>query len=207
MARIPLFLRLLLVLVVQAGAVMWMVWDRSQILAHGAEIRLATQPVDPRDLFRGHYVRLNYDISRIGLPLVGGDDTFERNDPVHVVLEKGSEETWQAVSVHHERPDAAPPRVVLSGRVEYAYDNFPLPVPPARGEEPLERPSCPAPCPGISVRYGIENYFVAKNKARALENTQRTGTVDILVAVAPDGDSAIKGVIVNGDLAYEEPLY
>ena len=30
----------------------------------GTEVRLATVPVDPRDLFRGQYVRLNYAPSR-----------------------------------------------------------------------------------------------------------------------------------------------
>ncbi|MBT3870270.1 MAG: GDYXXLXY domain-containing protein [Gammaproteobacteria bacterium] len=31
----------------------------------GAEIRLATAPVDPRSLFRGNYALLSYDISEI----------------------------------------------------------------------------------------------------------------------------------------------
>ena len=34
----------------------------------GTEVRLATVPVDPRDLFRGQYVRLNYALSRQPLP-------------------------------------------------------------------------------------------------------------------------------------------
>lgn len=206
MTRVPLILRLAVVLLVQAAAIVWMVWDRAQILAHGTEIRLATAPVDPRDLFRGHYVRLAYDISRIRLPLVAGDDTFERNDPVHVVLKKGNEGTWQLVSVHRDRPDAKPPLVVLLGRVEYASENFSFPA-PLPGEEPVQRPSCPKPCPGILVRYGIESYFVAKDKALALEDTRRTGAVEILVAVAPDGTGAIKGIVVDGALAYEEPLF
>jgi uncharacterized membrane-anchored protein len=39
-------------------------------LATGEEVRLKTQPVDPIDFFRGRYVTLSYDISRIS---VGGD--------------------------------------------------------------------------------------------------------------------------------------
>ena len=34
-------------------------------LATGDEVRLKTQPVDPIDFFRGRYVTLSYDISRV----------------------------------------------------------------------------------------------------------------------------------------------
>ena len=48
----------ILVLVYMAG-------EREYILRNGKIIYLRTAPIDPRDLFRGDYVRLNYEISRI----------------------------------------------------------------------------------------------------------------------------------------------
>jgi len=53
-------------------------------LQTGEEVLLKTTPVDPRDLFRGDYVILNYEISRLNLDsletdtseLKGGDRVF-----------------------------------------------------------------------------------------------------------------------------------
>jgi uncharacterized membrane-anchored protein len=50
-------------------------------LAFGREVRLAAQPVDPLDVFRGNYVVLAYDISTVGAGF-----TVERGDRVCVEL-------------------------------------------------------------------------------------------------------------------------
>jgi uncharacterized membrane-anchored protein len=50
-------------------------------LARGTEVTLRTVPVDPIDLFRGRYVRLGYEISR--LPVEPGT---EHGDTVYVLL-------------------------------------------------------------------------------------------------------------------------
>jgi uncharacterized membrane-anchored protein len=53
-------------------------------LATGTEVTLRTVPVDPLDLFRGRYVRLSYEISRVPVePGVGPGDT------VYVALRPG----------------------------------------------------------------------------------------------------------------------
>src|SRR5690606_26923443 len=62
--RRTLWLGIALVALLQAGALLWMIWDRASLLANGREIVLDVVPVDPRSLFRGDYVILGYDISR-----------------------------------------------------------------------------------------------------------------------------------------------
>ena len=48
-----------------------MVWDRVSLLRSGDVVTLRTAPVDPRDIFRGDYVILNYDISRLHIAELG----------------------------------------------------------------------------------------------------------------------------------------
>ncbi len=50
--------------------------------------------------------------------------------------------------------------------------------------------------PGLNVRYDIENYFVPEGEV-----------VSILVAVDESGAAGIKGVLVDGELRYEETLF
>ena len=59
--------------------VLWLViiggfiFSKQMTLLTGKEVLLKTVPVDPRDLFRGDYVVLRYDISTIDLETVSTD--------------------------------------------------------------------------------------------------------------------------------------
>ena len=59
---------------IQIGLVALMVVDRVNILRTGTDVTLQTRPVDPRDLLRGDYVTLSYEISRVppGTTIPGG---------------------------------------------------------------------------------------------------------------------------------------
>ena len=59
-----------LVAALQVGFLGWMIAGRAAILRDGAEALLKVEPIDPRDLLRGDYVRLGYEISRITARLV-----------------------------------------------------------------------------------------------------------------------------------------
>jgi len=43
----------------------WMACEREWIVRNGPTVWLRTAPIDPRDLFRGDYVTLGYEISTI----------------------------------------------------------------------------------------------------------------------------------------------
>ena len=83
-------------------------------LATGERVRLATQPIDPVDLFRGRYVTLRYEIST--LPL---DDDAGRGETVYVVLEE-ERETWIGRSATRERPPDD--ETFIRGRVRSVVD-------------------------------------------------------------------------------------
>ena len=176
---------LALVVVLQTAALMGMVAVKHRTLITGKPILLETEPIDPRSLFRGDYVILNYAISRLENAEVEGDENFERHDDIYVVLREG-EKFWEPVSMHREMPAHGPDSVVIRGEVKWGGG--------ASGNR-------------INVRYGIENYFVPEGEGMALERPAEGEEVTILVAVDGKGDSAIKAVLVNGEVRYEEGLF
>ena len=71
----------------------------------GTTYRIETQPVDPRDLFRGDYVILSYPIAEPDKSLMKPLE-LKWGDEVYVVLAENPESRfWEVVSVHREQPD------------------------------------------------------------------------------------------------------
>jgi uncharacterized membrane-anchored protein len=54
-----------LVAVIQIGFLGWSIMGRAAILREGREVLLKVEPVDPRDLLRGDYVRLGYEAGTV----------------------------------------------------------------------------------------------------------------------------------------------
>jgi uncharacterized membrane-anchored protein len=161
----------------QTAVLAYMVIDRVTLLRTGREIILPIVPVDPRDLFRGEYVRLSYGISTIPMAQVDGSPS-QRNEVLYIVAEKkAGDEAWQAVRAARTFPgDLNPDQVVLKGRVN-----------------------------GTTVRYGIESYFVPEGEGSRLEALARNRKLAALVTMDKAGNAAIKGLIIDGKLQYEEP--
>ncbi len=73
-------------------------------LATGERVLLRTVPVDPRDILRGDYVRLSYDISTLDLDRLEGEDKFVRNENVYVVLRKNADGTYSPTAALDDPP-------------------------------------------------------------------------------------------------------
>jgi uncharacterized membrane-anchored protein len=89
-------------------------------LATGTKVTLATAPLDPLDPFRGRYVALNYDISR----LPEWSDRPGTVVWVELVEQRG---VWVVYQAHLEKPDTE--RVLIrgevrNGRVEYGIETY-----------------------------------------------------------------------------------
>mgnify|MGYP000252797584 CR=1 FL=1 len=166
----------------------WMVVDRVRLLASGREIVLPIRPVDPRDLFKGDYVRLGFDISVLDKEIAPGEiaPPGYHSPPramrtVYVTLEQQADQSWKPVAAAFRAP--ASPRadqVVIKGRM--------------RAWSPRQ------------VNYGIERYFVPEGTGGGLEKLARTSKLAAIVAVDAKGNAAIKGLVVDGRRVYEEPL-
>ena len=58
-----------------------------------------------------------------------------------------------------------------------------------------------------TLNYGIENYFVPEGTGRELEKLVGDKKIAALIAVDGEGNAGIKGLIVDGQRVYEEPLF
>ena len=178
---------LIIVALAQTGALGMMVADRLLLLRTGREITLPIIPVDPRDFFRGEYVRLGYDVGRVPPALVDGPSP-RANSAFYVVLER-KDDAWRPVKVTRALPkESGPDRIVLKARSDARW-----------AVRDRDTPQF--------VRYGIESYFVPEGEGKRLEDLARDKRMAALIAVDRRGNAAIKGLIIDGKLQYEEPLF
>ena len=188
--------RLAVVVVLQTLALIAMIAMKQWTLNTGTLVVLETQPIDPRSLFRGDYVRLNYTISELKPQALAGDNAFRRHDPLYLVLEPG-EPYWRPVSVHRRKPALAGAQVAIKGEVQYINHRGRFEG-AANESEPIQV---------MQVRYGIESYFVPEGEGRALERPQADEVVSLRIAVDKAGNAGIKAVLVNGEVRYTERLF
>lgn len=166
-------------------------------LRNGIEITLKTVPVDPRDLFRGDYVVLHYEISTIDLNSYPIDQEYlyhdmdyvvtgnrvnkitsvKEGDEIKVVLDSVGQNVYH-VSKVYKKLSPKKNEIYLKGKVTKLndYNNT------------------------IEVNYGIESYFVPEGKGREIERA-RGGDTLVKVVVDQSGRSVIKSVSV-GDKTY-----
>lgn len=176
-----------IVAALQTAVLGWMVVERITLLKNGQEVVLPIVPVDPRSLFRGDYVILSYQATRVPGGLIEG--RLAMGEPVYITLKKEADGNYAPIAASRSHPGTAgPDEVILLGRVQHDARNNRL----GTGD--------------IFVRYGIESYFVPEGKGLELEKLAQDQKLSVVVAVDRHGNSAIKGLIVNGQRAYEEPL-
>jgi uncharacterized membrane-anchored protein len=154
--------------------------QREYVLRTGRTIYLRTVPFDPRDLFRGDYVRLRYEISSIdkkyfrdGLATETKDTASHRyrGRPVYVVLKVDDSNLASVVCVTDKKPCKG--ELYIRGRCDYSYDSS-----------------------WINILYGIEAYFVEQGKGKQLENMVSSSnytTFDMKVALGSNGIAVLNG--------------
>jgi len=181
----------LVVALAQIGFLGWIIAGRAAILQNGTEILLKTAPVDPRDLLRGDYVRLGFDISNVptnSITDIGGK--FETvAGPIYVTVKKQPDGYWTLLTASFAQPPkpAAPDEVVVRGTVEGGWN---------LGKDTT-----------IAADYGLERFYVPEGEGKEIEKDMRQRAFGILAAVADDGTAQIKALIDDGKPLYEEPMY
>lgn len=177
---------ILVTVLFQTASVGKMITDRAAILRNGTEVMLETGFVDPRDLFRGHYVSLNLVVSRLqGLPTSGfGPD--DKGKPIWLSLEKGESGFWEPVAVSGVAPEGD---VSLLGTFRHTSGSGQL----------SDR--------NIFIDFPFDRYFAPEARALELENLRTNQRLGIVLAVMPNGTAAVKGIVIDGEPIYDEPLY
>jgi len=145
---------------------------REHTLRTGREVRLKTAPVDPRDLFRGDYVILSYEISTIDLSQMGArEQDFSKGKTIYVLIDTiGDYGVAKGVQVSPPAQD----ELFLKGRVLSIH-----------GQR-------------VNVEYGIESYFVPESAGKPLERARRDA-LDVIAAVDRRGNAVIKTVLLEGE--------
>ena len=130
----------------------------------GTPIKLKVLPIDPRDLFRGNYVNLNYDFSRIDLDSTPNDldsitlSKLTYGDELFVELALDStNEFYETVGVWKDKTKKtnASNALLKATRRQNTFNPW--------GNENKT----------ILITAGIESYFTSKENALSLENKMR----------------------------------
>lgn len=140
-------------------------------LFFGEEILLETIPYDPRDIFRGDYVRLNYKINEVDIdkfPQVLRDgEAYEkyRNKRIYAVLKK--EDKYYVVDyMTYQKPKD---RVYLTSKLASFYQ-FQNPNPDTSENK-------------IHINYNLDKYFVPENTGKHLEDMSQRGELAAKIKV------------------------
>lgn len=163
----------------QALALVWMAAGREYIVRFGETVYLRTAPLDPRDPWRGDFVRLDYDISTIGVKQMRGDlkkGSAGKGRKVFAVLNKGAGGLASLAYATTIKPETG---LFIRGRLRHRW-RFRRAVSAAE------------------VKYGIEQLFVEQGKGRAIEKQRgaREGLqipLEVEVALSRRGTGVIKG--------------
>ncbi len=169
--------------------------SKEYTLRTGEEVILKTVPVDPRDMFRGDYVVLNYEINRLDLDEVPAEYIdFEYNDPVYLALEL--EDGYGVPKKIYRNPPEG--ELYIKGTVKcITYDYTPTGEERLHEETPVPRK---ASVSEIRVEYGIESYFVPEGRGREIETQQWKGKgVDVRVILDRWGNAIIKDLLIDGE--------
>jgi uncharacterized membrane-anchored protein len=171
-----------LVIGLQALWVIGTVCVQEAKLSQGTVVRLETRPVDPRDLLRGDYVILNYEISTLRADLFTGGLTNQppEGTPVYVKLEQQGE-FHQAIEASFNPLQSDDTHPVLRGTATSSWSGL-------QGT------------PGnVRVNYGLERFYVHEGTG----NPRGKLTVD--VAIPSSGKGIIREVYLDG-IAYAEAM-
>ena len=156
----------------------YMAGEREWVLRNGHTLYLRTAPIDPRDMMRGDYVRLNYSISRVPGALCLGSLAFTNNvsqklprdTKVYAALKVSDGDVAELVSLSPNPPATG---LFVRGRTERSWGSL------------------------LQVRYGLEAYFMEQGKGLELEKGRnREGIqvpLEMEVAVSPGGLGVLKG--------------
>lgn len=140
-------------------------------LQTGTEVMLKTAPIDPRDLFRGDYVILRYEINTIDLnSILSQGESFNKNDHIYLKLDTGLDYA-KPIEISKESFDEG---IYISGTITNVNGRT------------------------LGIKYGIETYFVRQGQGREIE--RKRGDLDVRIAIDKHGNSLIKALVYDGEI-------
>mgnify|MGYP001552526627 CR=1 FL=1 len=178
----------IIVVILQFLFITGMIIKQKYILSKGTEVFLKCEPVDPRSLFSGDYVNLNYKISSIKLKEIKyyGAKNYSNGKKVYVALEKSPENKFHRAAAISDNIDKLKNKykVIIRGIVQ----NVSICL-PRKELDYYDRYT-------IDIRYGIETYYVPQNQGKKIE--KYLNKVYAQVSILASGVSSLKNLYLNG---------
>ncbi|TJW14835.1 MAG: hypothetical protein E5W82_08830 [Mesorhizobium sp.] len=176
----------------QIGFLSWIIAGRAAILRDGRQVLLKVEPIDPRDLMRGDYISLGYEISRIPVKLIANIPTGKpSSDDTSIVvrLKQGADGYWGPTAAWFGQAPtpAASDEADIAGHVAEGWDL-------SEGRT-------------IAPDYGIERFYLPEGEGMAIQSDMRVRPFGIRVAIAANGTAQIKALTDGDKTLFEEPLY
>lgn len=165
-------------IIAQVFILAFMAGKRETIVATGKTLYLRSAPIDPRDPFRGDFVRLRYGINSIHQSQYQGVRPFEElnaGQVLYTALKHGADDVYSFDYLTDQQPKNA---TFIRARVNTTWSFM-------RSRNGF-----------INLKYGIEQYFVEQGKGKAMEDTLGTRDalqipVEMRLAVGGDGTAVI----------------
>lgn len=151
-----------------------MIAQQQLLLRNGTPVLLETAPIDPRSLFSGDYVILNYKLNEpkrwfSDRDLRPHQERFRVHQTVYVAIREGENKFWEPVEMVSD--------------VDKFTQNYPVFI---RGKIQSRR---------SRIRYGVEQYFVPQGQGLEIERADEVSTE---IAVSSSGASAVKRIFIKG---------
>jgi len=162
----------------QVASLAFIAGKRILLLKNSEKVLLKCEPVDPRSLFSGDYVILNYDISNLKHDLwlkSNANEYLVKNDTVYVALEKDiKSKFWKAKAFSKVKDKLLPKyKIIIRGKVKYNLFHSNT----------------------FRILYGIETYFIPQGQGHIIE--QNLANISVEMAVSKDGESGINKLFLN----------
>ena len=139
----------------------------------GKDILIRTTVYDPRDMFRGDYVRLSYGFA--GIYELDKRGLSKRRQlhgtEIYAVLKQDKDGKYKFDRYSFERPNGG---MFLAGRVDYN-----------------------------TAKFGIEAFFMPPKKARQMERDMMESNATAVISVMDNGKARIKDIVLEKSNAGE----
>lgn len=136
----------------------------------GTEIRMKVYPLDPRDLLRGSYVRLNYDFNQLELDSIqnhlDSNKIYNFGEVVFVELAKEGD-YYKTIAVWEKKPSNTENVFLKTSVAAYSQEY------------------------AIYLSAGLESYYTKSQKALQIEKDISSQEVYAVVKVAPNGQARL----------------
>lgn len=160
MKKSPIFI---IIMLVQIALLSAMVLNSYAVIFWGEKVLLKVEPVDPRSLFQGDYVRLGYSFSNLDLSKVANDLdllTAEYQEKVYLVLEE-RDQTWEVVFASQDKAKVSG-QIYLEGKILY---------------------TSPGNLNTLQLKLPIEQFYLPEGKGLEIEERIKDGEIYAQVAV------------------------